>query len=43
MGGDIDVANAHNRLGGLIDYLFNAVPDVTIIASTLLPRMDYTI
>lgn len=32
-----DVANAHNRLGILIDRLFATIPGVTIIASTLLP------
>jgi lysophospholipase L1-like esterase len=33
-----DVANAHNRLATLIDRLISAIPDVTIIASTLLPN-----
>ncbi|PVH79243.1 carbohydrate esterase family 3 protein [Cadophora sp. DSE1049] len=33
-----DVANAHVRLGKLIDDTFEAIPGVTIIASTLLPN-----
>lgn len=33
----VDVANAHNRLAKLIDRLFDTIPGVTIIASTLLP------
>nr|OQO24051.1 hypothetical protein B0A51_05021 [Rachicladosporium sp. CCFEE 5018] len=32
----VDIGNAANRLGSLIDRLFAAIPDVTIIASTLL-------
>lgn len=38
MTGNIDVANAHVRLGKLIDETFAAIPDITIIASTLLPN-----
>ncbi|CZT02070.1 uncharacterized protein RAG0_09396 [Rhynchosporium agropyri] len=34
---NFDVANAHNRLGTLVDRLFATIPGVTIIASTLLP------
>ncbi|KAK5707630.1 hypothetical protein LTR97_000168 [Elasticomyces elasticus] len=34
----IDIQNAASRLGTLIDRLFNAIPGVTIIASTLLPN-----
>lgn len=43
MGFDLDVANAHNRLGALIDWLFASIPDVTIVASTLLPQRDFAI
>lgn len=35
-----NVATAHDRLGQLIDNLFAAIPDVTIIASTLLPNTN---
>ena len=37
---NLDYTNAHNRLGVLIDYLFDSIPGVTIIASTLLPNGD---
>lgn len=40
MSADLDVANAHSRLARIIDMLFDSIPDVTIIASTLLPRTD---
>ena len=36
---DKDVANAPARLTTLIDRLFAAIPGVTIIASTLLPKV----
>jgi hypothetical protein len=32
-----DYTNAHIRYGNLIDKFFNQIPNVTIIASTLLP------
>jgi lysophospholipase L1-like esterase len=35
---NMDVPNAHIRLGVLIDRLFDAIPGVTVIASTLLPN-----
>ncbi|KAK5111586.1 hypothetical protein LTR85_011815 [Meristemomyces frigidus] len=35
---DIDINNAGSRLKTLIDRLFDAIPDVTIVASTLLPN-----
>ena len=35
---NVDIANAGARLGILIDRLFSTIPDVTIIASTLLPN-----
>lgn len=35
-----DVSNAHNRLGSLLDRLFDAIPNVTVIASTLLPNSN---
>jgi len=38
MSQDIDVANAHTRLGRVIDKLFDSIPGVTVIASTVLPR-----
>lgn len=34
----IDISNAGARIGTLIDRLFDSIPDVTIIASTLLPN-----
>ena len=34
----IDLNNAGARLGTLIDRLFDAIPGVTVIASTLLPN-----
>lgn len=40
MNQNLDVNNAHHRLGKLIDDTFAAIPDVTIIASTLFPRND---
>ncbi|KAH8797345.1 hypothetical protein F5884DRAFT_815081 [Xylogone sp. PMI_703] len=40
MTGNIDINNAHNRLSKLIDRLFDAIPGVTVIASTLLPNSN---
>lgn len=40
MSADLDVGNAHLRLARTIDKLFDKIPGVTIIASTLLPRND---
>lgn len=37
---NLDIQNAGARLGRLIDRLFDAVPGVTIIASTLLPNTN---
>lgn len=35
---NLDIQHAGDRLGNLIDRLFDAIPGVTIIASTLLPN-----
>lgn len=40
MTGNVDIGNAHVRLSNLIDRLFDAIPGVTIISSTLLPNGD---
>lgn len=37
---NLDIAGAGDRLGRLIDRLFDGIPGVTIIASTLLPNSD---
>ena len=37
---NVDIQNAAARLGTLIDRLFAAIPDVTVVASTLLPNGD---
>ncbi|KFY78640.1 hypothetical protein V499_02243 [Pseudogymnoascus sp. VKM F-103] len=34
----VDIANAHVRLGKMIDRLLSAIPGVTVICSTLLPN-----
>lgn len=38
----LDIDNAGARLGTLIDYLFDNIPGVTIVASTLLPNGNPT-
>ena len=38
----VDIENAGSRLGTLIDRLFDAIPGVTIVASTLLPNGNPT-
>jgi len=38
----IDINNAGSRVGTLIDRLFDAIPGVTIVASTLLPNGNPT-
>ena len=35
---NLDIENAGDRLGSLIDRLFDAIPGVTVVASTLLPN-----
>jgi len=35
---NLDIQHASDRLGSVIDRLFNAIPGVTIVASTLLPN-----
>ncbi|OBT51242.1 hypothetical protein VE04_08841, partial [Pseudogymnoascus sp. 24MN13] len=35
---NIDIANAHVRLGKMVDRLLSAIPGVTVICSTLLPN-----
>jgi lysophospholipase L1-like esterase len=37
---NLDIQNAGKRLGILIDRLFDAIPGVTVIASTLLPNAN---
>jgi lysophospholipase L1-like esterase len=37
---NLDIQNAGQRLGVLIDRLFDAIPGVTVIASTLLPNAN---
>ncbi|PBP15648.1 hypothetical protein BUE80_DR013629 [Diplocarpon rosae] len=38
---NLDITNAANRLGTLINTLFSSIPGVTVIASTLLPSVNY--
>jgi hypothetical protein len=40
MAQDFDVANAHIRMGNLIDRIFQVVPSTAIVVSTLLPNAD---
>lgn len=40
LGGNVDPANAHNRLAALVDWMFDQFPQVTIIISTTLPNAD---
>ena len=37
---NLDIQNAGDRLGKLIDRLFDAIPGVTVVASTLLPNAN---
>jgi len=37
---NLDIQNAGNRLGSLIDRLFDAIPGVTVVASTLLSNAN---
>ncbi|OWP06709.1 GDSL-like Lipase/Acylhydrolase [Marssonina coronariae] len=37
---NVDITNAANRLGALINTLFSSIPGVTVIASTLLPNVN---
>lgn len=37
---NVDIQHAGDRLGSLIDRLFDAIPGVTIVASTLLPNAN---
>jgi hypothetical protein len=37
---NLDIQNAASRLGSLIDHLFDTIPGVTIIASTLMPNAN---
>jgi lysophospholipase L1-like esterase len=37
---DFNVSTAHLRLGALIDHLFDTIPGVTVICSTLLPNLN---
>ena len=40
MSQNYDVANAHNRMGNLVDDIFDSVPNVTILVTTLPPNTN---
>jgi lysophospholipase L1-like esterase len=37
---NFNVSTAHLRLGALVDHLFDTIPGVTVICSTLLPNLN---